>query len=232
MKKKEERQEQRQQVKAKARSTVASVLAEDEVIQKDKLVELVTDYETEMTDVIASERAAIEKNTELSAQLEALETEKAALTSEVVALKEELAAVKTQLEEVSKKNSELESKLVEVEREATLQQRVGELESAGILISEGPAAEKQKAKVKGMSDSEFADYKEEFLAARDAWKKESAEVKSEEKASVEEEASKTAEKILAAKEAMNKAKVEVAALSIPTSAKSEKLDFSKMWKEE
>lgn len=155
------KKEERQKIKATVKSTIASVLAEDETTQKAKMEEVFDNYETTLAELRDAEVAANQKNADLTAQIESLAAEKEALETELVSVKDELAASKRTLEDVTKKSSELEKKITEMEAEAAMQRRVKELEEAG-LLSSGKSADRLKARIKGMSDEEYAEFKSDL----------------------------------------------------------------------
>ncbi len=168
------KKDERQKIKAtesKVKSTVAAVLAEDEAVQKVKMEEVFNEYEVTLADLRDAEVAATEKNAELAAQVESLTAEKEALETEIISLKDELVTVKTSLEEASKKSVDLEAKINDMEKEAAMQRRVKELEEAG-LLSSGKSADRLKARIKGMDDEEYAEYKSELVSLREDWLKE------------------------------------------------------------
>jgi hypothetical protein len=167
------KKDERQKIKAtesKVKSTVAAVLAEEEAVQKVKMEEVFNEYEVTLADLRDAEVAATEKNAELAAQVESLTAEKEALETEVMSLKDELATVRTSLEEATKKTADLESKINDMEKEAAMQRRVTELEEAG-LLSSGKSADRLKARIKGMDDEEYAEYKSELVSLREDWLK-------------------------------------------------------------
>lgn len=159
------KKEERQKIKATVKSTVASVLAEDETTQKAKMEEVFDNYENTLAELRDAEVAANQKNADLTAQIESLTSEKEALESELQTTKDELAASKRTLEDVTKKSADLEKKITEMEAEAAMQRRVTELEEAG-LLSSGKSADRLKARIKGMNDEEYA----EFKADLELWK--------------------------------------------------------------
>ena len=151
------KKDERQKIKATVKSTVASVLAEDEAIQKAKMEEVFTEYETTMSELRDAEVAASDRNTELTFQIESLTAEKEALESEIESLKEELVMTKSDLEASANKTAELEERISDMETEAAMLRRVKELEEVG-LLSSGKSADRLKIRIKGMSDDEYAEY--------------------------------------------------------------------------
>jgi hypothetical protein len=165
------KKDERQKIKATVKSTVASVLAEDETTQKVKMEEVFAEYETTLAELRDAEVAASEKNAELAAQVDSLVAEKEALESEITSLKDELAIAKRAVEDATKKSDELAKKINDMEKEAAMLRRVKELEEAG-LLSSGKSADRLKARIKGMDDEEYAEYKSELVSLREDWLKE------------------------------------------------------------
>jgi chromosome segregation ATPase len=240
------KKEERQKIKAQAKSTVASVLAEEEATQKVKLEEVITDYENTLAELRASEVAAAEKTDELTGKIAELESEKASLVTEIETLKAEIETLKVELEKANAKSADLEKKLSDAAKEAAMQKRTSELEEAG-LLSSGPAAEKQKARVVNMNDEEFAEYKAELLAIQAEWAKKTSTtatgdpVKTDETSNVDpdpavtpEDPKMTASQLLALKEAAKKAQKDLAFLNTPTSVDPEEeaklmSEYASMW---
>lgn len=159
------KKEERQKIKATVKSTVASILAEDEATQKAKMEEVFDTYETTLSELRDAEVAANDKITDLNSQIDSLAAEKEALETELQSTKDELAATKRSLEDVTTKSDALEQKISEMEAEAAMQRRVKELEEAG-LLSSGKSADRMKVRIKGMNDEEYA----EFKADLELWK--------------------------------------------------------------
>ena len=159
------KKEERQKIKATVKSTVASVLAEDETTQKAKMEEVFDNYETVLAELRDAEVAANDKITDLTTQIDSLTADKEALETELQSTKDELAATKRSLEDVTNKSNDLEKKISEMEAEAAMQRRVKELEEAG-LLSGGKSADRLKVRIKGMNDEEYA----EFKADLELWK--------------------------------------------------------------
>ena len=164
------KKDERQKSKAAAKSAVATVLAEDEAMQKLKMEEVFAEYESQLNELRDAEVAAMTKNQELSTQVESLLAEKEALESEIASLKEELAKATTKVEEVSKQNTELAQRLTDLEKEAAMQKRMTELEEAGLLTSD-KITDKLNSRIRKMDDEEFADYKVELTAFKADWSK-------------------------------------------------------------
>jgi hypothetical protein len=164
------KKDERQKIKATVKSTVASVLAEDETTQKVKMEEVFAEYETTLAELRDAEVAANEKNAELTTQIESLTAEKEALESEIISLKAEIDSAKTDLVKATEKSTELEQKINDMEKEAAMQRRVKELEEAG-LLSSGKSADRLKSRIKGMDDEEYTEYKSELESLKADWLK-------------------------------------------------------------
>lgn len=109
--------------------------------------ELTTALETKNSEVAAYE----EKCSGYEAQI-------TNLTSELEATKKELETANSNLKEVS-------STLEDMKKDIATEQRMTELETAGVLRSDKEA---QKLKVRDMSNEDFASYKEELVSIRQA----------------------------------------------------------------
>ena len=235
------KKDERQKIKATAKTAVASVLSEEEAAQKAKMEEIVTEYETTLSELRQAEVAAAEETADLIGKIDTLETEKATLETELADLKKEVESLKSELEKVTTKNTDLETQMTEMQQAAAIEKRTSELEEAG-LLSSGDAADKQKARVKNMSDDEFADYKSELLAIQAEWAKKSSTT-SPDDAPVDDpkvdpkDTKLTAAQLLALKDAAKKAKKELAFLNTPASGSPEEdaaleAEYAGMWEME
>lgn len=133
--------------------------------------------------------------TELTDSLDALtetakehESEVAELVARIDELTSELEAAKNEATENANKLAESEKTIDEMKKDKAAELRMSELTTAGVALSNKEA---QTAKVREMSDEDFASYKDELIAVREAVKAELAknvEVETEEAAGTEEEA--------------------------------------------
>ena len=184
--------------------------------------------EKEETDVRRKTEEALEQSaqtiTDLTTSLEERNAELAEFEdkisesdSKVSNLETELEAAQTEIETYKEKLSETETALEEMKKDRATELRMAELADAGIISNE----EAQTAKVRDMSDEDFAAYKDELVELRaaveaelkknaeEAEKEEEAEEKAEEK---EEEAAEeeAEEKEEAEEEAAEEEKEEAA----------------------
>lgn len=123
-----------------------------------------------LTEALATkEEEAVSASTEqesLMAQLEELraETEK---------LKDALAASSKDKEDLEERASKAETELAVIEAEKKISGRMVELEEVKVVKS-GEKRTAQEDKVRGLSDEEFAAYKEELVDFRSEWEAEKA----------------------------------------------------------
>ena len=141
--------------------TVAEIVAaafnekEEAEIRKNVEAEL-----NKSTQTISDLTSALEaKNTEVS-ELEAQASEK---DEKVTQLEAELEAAKQELETTKAKLTDTEKDFEELKKDRLMEQRAAELESAGVVSSDKEA---QLAKVRDMSDEDFASYKSELESIR------------------------------------------------------------------
>ena len=120
-----------------------------------------------------------------------LEDEKTALEAELASSKEDagkdkkevednLVAAKAEAEESKTKLEEVATELKDLKDEASASARMSDLEEAGILRDD---VDGQKAKVKDMTEEEFASYKDELASIRKSILAEIEEAKKKEAAS-------------------------------------------------
>lgn len=156
---------------------------------------------------------------ELTTSLEAKNEEFSAVEKTVVekdeqieALKSELEAAKKEAEIANTKVSEVASNLEEIKKDMASEKRMVDLEDAGVARSDRKT---QVAKVREMSDEEFASYKEELISIRDVVIKELEKTKSNdnEQANTQEEVAKKEEEITPPAQ-IDKEKVELASLNL------------------
>jgi DNA repair exonuclease SbcCD ATPase subunit len=128
-----------------------------------------------------------EKNTEV-AELDEKLSEKSA---EIEKLNSELEAAREELEKANEKLAESEKTLEDMMKDRAAEQRMADLEDAGVTRSD---RESQTAKVREMTDEDFASYKDELVSIREAVVAElkKASEKAEADAKAEEEAAKKA----------------------------------------
>jgi chromosome segregation ATPase len=240
------KKDERQKIKATAKTTVASVLSEEEAAQKQKLEEIVTEYETTLAELRQAEVAAADEKADLIGKIDTLEADKSALETEIAGLKKEVDSLKSELEGATKKFGDLEKQMTEMQQAAAMNKRTSELEEAG-LLSSGDVADKQKARIKNMSDDEFSDYKSELLAIQAEWAKKSSstgdvdvddpKVDDPKVDDPKPDPKLTASQLLALKDAAKKAKKDLAFLNVPASVDPEEdakleAEYASMWEME
>lgn len=89
----------------------------------------------------------------------------AALETSVEDLKSELEAAKTGIEEAAQKLAESEKTIDDMNKDRAAELRMAELEGVGV---NGSDKEAQTAKVRDMSDKDFASYRDELVSLREA----------------------------------------------------------------
>lgn len=163
--------DERKKIKADANSKVAEVLAQkDQAQMQAKLTELFNDVLIELAEAKSDKDKSVEDNTRLSEDLEVLKSERDELAKEKAELEAKAEELQKKLDDADKKITDLEGSIQSMKQEAALQARVTELEEAG-LISGGKVGDKQRTRIKSMSDEEFAEYKSELLELKAAWSK-------------------------------------------------------------
>lgn len=103
-------------------------------------------------------------------------------------LESELEAARKELETATAKTIETEKKLEEINKDRAAELRMAGLEDAGVARTKDREA--QVAKIRNMSDEEFASYKDELISIRESVVKELEKAKQQ----AEEEAKVQAEK--------------------------------------
>lgn len=151
---------------------VAAVVAE--LFNEKEEAELRRKTEDELNKSAASildlTSALEQKNVEV-AEFESKISEK---DSTIQQLTSELEAAKIEIADISVKLTESEKALDNMAKERAAEKRMIELEGAGVARSD---RESQMAKVKEMSDEEFASYKDELVSIREAVTKELEEAR-------------------------------------------------------
>lgn len=139
---------------------------EKESAEKQKLAE---DMISKAKDTINSLSEELEAK---KAELADLEDNRAEFEKKFQELNEEVENLKAELDKAVEATKEqetraeaAENKLAEITKDRTLDARVAELEEAKVLKT-GDKLESQKAKVREMTDEEFASYKEDLVELR------------------------------------------------------------------
>jgi colicin import membrane protein len=102
-----------------------------------------------------------DKNSELAEVTNKLSENETAMQE----LTSELEAAKSELEQANEKISETEKTLEDMRKDRASELRMAELEDAGVARSD---RESQEAKVREMTDEDFASYKDELVSVRNA----------------------------------------------------------------
>ena len=224
----------------------------DEVLKK-QVAELVDSLFNE------KEEAEIRKNTEhelekaastisdLTSALEEKNTEVAEIEEKLTAgearvkeLETELEAAKKELETANEKLGESEQALEDIKKDRAAEVRMAELEDAGVARSD---KDNQMAKVREMSDEDFASYKDELVSIREAVVAELEKAKAEADAKAEAEAAEEAKKMkekpmdeededMKKKEKMKKGKMKEKCSDDPASEESEEASEEEIASEE
>jgi len=141
------------------KSVVAKIFSEKEESEKVAQTE---EALREAADTIAELTTTLEtRNEELSSSEEkAKELEEQALT-----LENELEAARKEAEELKTKLEETEASLETIKKDRLAETRIVELEKAGVKAAD---VESQTAKVREMSDEEFASYMSELVSIRES----------------------------------------------------------------
>lgn len=173
---------ERDELKTQVAALVASLFDEKEEAE----IRSATEAELgKAASAISDLTSALEsKNTEAAEMEEKL----TASDARVKELESELEAAKTESETANEKLGEVEKALEDMKKDRAAEVRMAELEDAGVARSD---KQDQMAKVRDMSDEDFASYKDELVAIREAIV---AELKqSEEKAEADAKAEAEAE---------------------------------------
>jgi len=167
---------ERKSIKAAAKSQVAEIFAvEDAAQQKAMLEDAFEEAKSQITELESALESATEEKDNLVNDIEALRAEKEELEQSKKEADTEKDKLQKALDDATKQIEELTKKIEDMEKDAAMNLRIGELESLGLLFSKEKLAEKQKSKVRELSEEEYADYKDELLELREGWDKETAD---------------------------------------------------------
>ena len=166
---KEEADRQRMTEEAITKSTstindLTKALAE----QKDLFTDLEVKYNDALASIEEKEAAMVTSEDEGKKVAEELAAAKEELTSTKEAfekVKSDFEALTASNEEVVKELDGLKATMAEIEAAKVAEERYTVLESDGVAYKD---KDKQIAKIKGMSEEDFASYKEELLAIKEA----------------------------------------------------------------
>lgn len=116
--------------------------------------------------LLSDKLTALEKTTlDSVAVLEALETKNDELSTEIAAKSEELTRLVEENKSLTERASSAEAELDNIKKDVLVKDRMAVLESLKIARS-GDARDKQLAKLRDMSDEDFAAYKDDLQALR------------------------------------------------------------------
>ena len=177
----------KQELFNQVKSAVDVIFAEKEDADKQakaaealrKSATTINDLTTEL-EKIKQEFSELEaKNTELTTSLEEKEEACTSLEDEVTSLKEDVnkkeeenASLKSEVDELKKSKEDIESEfsgikeeLETIKKDKLTEDRMKELEEAKVVAKD---KEKQVAKVRDLSEEEFASYKEDLVSIRES----------------------------------------------------------------
>jgi len=154
------------QIKEKIRADVATIFSSEDISTQQKaLEELLEESALRMADLVDQSSAKEVEVAEKVSEIETLTTKVDVLMKEVEAIKSESTKASKALSDVTAERDALKSQMDEINKQLIMDNRVKDLESAGVLRS-GEAADKQKAYIGKLSDEEFADYREHLVETK------------------------------------------------------------------
>lgn len=152
----------RKKIKAEAKKDAAELFSLDDQAQlQAKVTELLEESKAQILDLETAVKSAEDDKSKMADQLDDLRNEKEELEKSKAELEASIADLQTKLDESTEQMGELQKKIEDMEQEAAMQVRIRELEDLGLLSS--TKADRQKTRIKTMSDDEFAEYKDELL---------------------------------------------------------------------
>jgi len=140
---------------------------QEEAAMRKETEEALTQSAEKITELTASLEAKDEEVTQLMASVEELEKTVTELTEKVKELNEEKATFESEKEGLVKRAEEAEKELESMKKDQLARARFAELEAETVAASTDDAKEAQLAKLREMSDEEFAAYKQERIELRD-----------------------------------------------------------------
>lgn len=163
-----------EKMKNDIKAIVAEIFSDKEEVEMQKKTEAALQKSaTTIEELTVTLEESSTKNEELISSVAELETS-------VEDLKSELEAAKKEIEEATQKLTESENTIEEMNKDRAAELRMTELEKAGVA---GSDKEAQAAKVREMSEEDFASYRDELVSLREAVV---AELSNSEKSEVEE----------------------------------------------
>lgn len=170
-----------EKLKKDIESVVATIFSEKEEAEMRKKTE----------EALEKAAATIEDLTntleEKNAEAEEQESKFSEIQAKVTDLESELEAARNETESVKEQLTEKETELEEIKKDRAADVRMAELEEAGVAHRTDEAKEAQVARIREMSDEDFAAYKEELVSIRQSVLDELAAAASEEETAEEAE---------------------------------------------
>lgn len=166
---------ERKSIKAAAKSQVAEIFATEDVAQQKALLEeAFEEAKTQITDLESALDTASKEKETLVDEVESLKAEKEELEKTKEEADSGTEKLQKALDEANSQIEELTKKIEEMEKDAAMNLRVSELDNLGLLFTKEKLADRQKAKVRNLSEEEFAEYRDELLELREELGKETA----------------------------------------------------------
>jgi len=149
-----------EKLKKDIESVVATIFSEKEEAEMRKKTE----------EALEKAAATIEDLTntleEKNAEAEEQESKFSEIQAKVTDLESELEAARNETESVKEQLTEKETELEEIKKDRAADVRMAELEEAGVAHRTDEAKDAQVARIREMSDEDFAAYKEELVSIR------------------------------------------------------------------
>ena len=140
---------------------------QEEATMRKETEEALTQSAEKINELTASLEAKDAEVAELMASIEELEKTIAELSDKVNELNEEKASFESEKEELIKRAEEAEKELESIKKDQLAKARFEELEAEKVAASTDDAKDAQLAKLREMTDEEFAAYKQERIELRD-----------------------------------------------------------------
>ena len=154
------------QIKEQVKAQVSTVFAEEDLnSQKRVLEELLQNSATDMAELTEQLAAKEVELTEFQSQLDEQAERMKELEDRIDTMKTSTDESAAKVTEITEERDSLKAELHKLNQQIALENRVKELDSAGVLRS-GEAADKQRVFIMKLSDEEFADYKEHLVETK------------------------------------------------------------------
>jgi len=145
---------------------------QEEVAMRKETEEALTQSAEKINELTASLEAKDKELEEVAASVEEFEKTVSELTDKVKELTEEKSSIETEKEELIEKAEKLEAELEAIKKDQLAATRFAELKAEKVAASTDDTIKMQLAKLRDMSDDEFAAYKEERIELRNELMKE------------------------------------------------------------